>query len=290
MRPIIDGQLHEFGPRSGEPPESLAEAHSLMLELTELAMDSLGVAGAVLHPLDNSWADHAIATRPDRFVQIPMLPADDQGAVAGLLDRTGVVAGRIIVSMPATAASQLDEGVWDETIKACQQRDLPVLVSLVDAHDTLGRLAARFPEVHFVCEMLGVAQPPMMERGASLAESVGALKALAQHENVSGKVAGVQLYSAGWPFEDLWPTMHEIIDAFTPDRLFWASDASRLDGRMGYLIRMTREQAQYPGRYTYADALSFIRDTSELSTDAKEALLGGTVRRLLRLPESFATA
>ena len=74
--------------------------------------------------------------------------------------------------------------------------------------------------------------------------------------------------SSSYPHSDIWPHYSRMIKAFTPDRVMWASDFSRLRNY---------------GR-DYADELHLIRDTNELSNSDKEKILGKTVRHLLRWP------
>ena len=104
-----------------------------------------------------------------------------------------------------------------------------------------------------------------------------ALLGLAPFPNVAVKFCGAQLLSSEpYPHRDVWPRLHEVLDAFGVDRLMWASDFTRL--------RMVPPGD--PWRGTYAEALGFVRDSGELSDDELEALLGGTARRLLSWPRA----
>jgi predicted TIM-barrel fold metal-dependent hydrolase len=60
----------------------------------------------------------------------------------------------------------------------------------------------------------GIAQPPF-----------AAMLRLAKTGRVSVKISGYPKYSGqSYPFEDCWPFVRAIVDAFTPDRCIWASD------------------------------------------------------------------
>jgi hypothetical protein len=67
-----------------------------------------------------------------------------------------------------------------------------------------------------------------------------------------------------------------MINAFTPDRLFWGSDYTR----MRHFSRAPRSEWWF-----YSDVLNFLRDTNELSASDKEMMLGGAIRKALRWPK-----
>ena len=78
-----------------------------------------------------------------------------------------------------------------------------------------------------------------------------------------------------FPYNDVWPYLHQIINAFTPDRLFWGSDYTR----MRYFNQRPLSDWWY-----YSDVLNYLRDTNELSASDKEKMLGGALRKALRWP------
>jgi L-fuconolactonase len=87
------------------------------------------------------------------------------------------------------------------------------------------------------------------------------------------------------PFDDVWPHVLRVVEAFGVDRLVWASDISRFQRRTSW-DWAGRAARDYPfahvGMHTYADAVELYRSTTRLSAAEKAQLLGGTLRRLLR--------
>ncbi len=84
-----------------------------------------------------------------------------------------------------------------------------------------------------------------------------------------------------FPFKDVWPNLHRIIDAFGPERLMWGSDFTRMRW-----VPVTGGLAPRSQWWLYSDCLDYLRDTNEISTSDKEQILGGTIRRVLRWPKS----
>ena len=104
--------------------------------------------------------------------------------------------------------------------------------------------------------------------------------ALARYPNVAVKLCGAPLLSAqAYPFDDVWPYLAQLFDAFGFDRVMWGSDYTRL--RLADLPRGERPRKR---GLTYADSLDFLRRTDRLTIEEKRLVLGGTARRLLRLP------
>jgi hypothetical protein len=135
-----------------------------------------------------------------------------------------------------------------------------------------------------ILDHLGLAQPPSDSRDLPPFRRLSELLEVARYPNVAVKLCGAAALSeAPYPFDDLWPSLHRIVDAFTPQRLMWGSDISRFMGRVGFVVRRVRgAEGEYPGRHTYAEALFHLRETGELSADDKACILGRTAQTLLR--------
>ena len=105
---------------------------------------------------------------------------------------------------------------------------------------------------------------------------------LAVHPNVAVKLCGAPSLSLQpYPFEDVWASVRQILDAFGASRVMWASDISHFQGRVGWALRIPGADQHYTGKHSYAESLALYRDTDLLSQSEKELVLGGTVRRLL---------
>lgn len=72
-----------------------------------------------------------------------------------------------------------------------------------------------------------------------------------------------------YPFREIWPHSHRIIEALGPERLLWASDLTGLRPL-----------------FSYAELLDFVRYTDELSENDRALILGASLRRPLNWPKA----
>jgi predicted TIM-barrel fold metal-dependent hydrolase len=106
-----------------------------------------------------------------------------------------------------------------------------------------------------------------MDPGPEPFASFAQLLALAELPNVAVKCSGAAALSAEpYPFADLWPHLHALLEAFGLGRVMWGSDATRV-----------------ASLHTYREALNQITETTELTAAEKRELLGGTARKLLAI-------
>jgi L-fuconolactonase len=287
---IVDAQIHEPGPRLDWSRESRDVRSRLLTELVVGWMDAVGVDAAILHGIDDEWARQATLECPERLACVPQVFDPSTFDLDRALDRTraggNVVALRVVVVYPETGEGieRLRAGRYDEIFRRCEQQGMPVFLYVSGDIPLARQVVDRFPDLQIIIDHLGIRQPPSLPRDVPPFKALPDLLALAQHPNVNVKVSGApSLSEEGFPFADLWPKLHAVIDAFGPRRLLWGSDATRLAGRIGFDIRSAGE-GEYPGKHTYAESVHFLRDTFELSVATKEWLLGGTARRLLRWP------
>jgi predicted TIM-barrel fold metal-dependent hydrolase len=299
---IVDAQLHE-------PPVMLdwedadeGTRRLLLLELQLALMDSAGVGRAILFPVDREWGLFAAAREPERFGVVPMVT--DRGTFGGIstqdpeLERVlaelaaapGVVGIRIVHVVPSRKRpfTVVPLEHFDRAVAAASRAGLPVFMSTAGELSSPARVARAHPELTVVVDHLGLLQPPSYPCESPPFRSLDRLLALADRPNIAVKVTGVPTLSErGYPFADLWPHLHRVVDAFGVDRLMWGSDISRVRGRIGFARRIEtveRGLRPYPGKHTYAEALLYLRETHELSAAEKDALLGGTALRLLPWP------
>jgi L-fuconolactonase len=103
--------------------------------------------------------------------------------------------------------------------------------------------------------------------------ALGELVALAVLPNVAVKFSGAPTLSRGpYPFGDLWPHLHRVVESFGPERLIWAADYPRVDD------------------HSYGEALGYILYSDELSQSDKALILGGAARRVFAWPTSIEAA
>jgi L-fuconolactonase len=285
---IIDVQLHEPAPRL---PWQFDDASRVTLgvELTLALMDSAGVDAALLTSCRPAFSAEAIRSHPDRFARLvehdPDAPNIEQ-LVAETRESPGTLGLRLLAGWPPENIERLRSGGFNNFFAAAARYRVPVAVFISGAISVVGPVLRAFPDLQLVIDHFGHKQPPYQERDEPPLKHADELIALAQFPNVSVKISGGPSMSREtFPYRDLWPTLHRIIEAFGPSRLMWGSDITRING----LVRTPaisdedyRHPAPYAGKHSYAEALYFLLHSDEVSNAAKEQMLGGSVSRTFR--------
>ena len=284
---IIDAQIHEV-----KPPvpvdEKYGDAVRLLVgvEICREAMDAVGVDAALLFA-PQEYMDAAVARYPDRFAGALTFDyaADDiEDQVANYRKRPGMLAGRNLVANAVTAElrPEFRAGKFDRLWAAAEKHDLPLFFSTHGQADVMGLVAERHPRLTMIIDHLGLSQSPVSPPRPDPWDRLPGILGLAKYPNVHVKFSGAPLLSSEpYPHKDLWPQLHKIIDAFTPDRLMWGTDFTRMRWVPGPGAQLApRNQWRL-----YSDCLNYLRDTSELGASDKEKMFSTTIRRVLRWPK-----
>jgi predicted TIM-barrel fold metal-dependent hydrolase len=291
--PVIDAQIHEPAPWSdwtGEPGEL---PDRILNELVSAYLDAVGVDKVILFPADERWGAAAVKALPERFAYVPHISPDEpdvEAAVRAAKARhpQGQLAVRAVIGWPddGSEVRRLEAGGWDPVFAACERHRLPVFTFISGFLPLAAKIAERFPDLTLIIDHIGLRQPPMDEPEDPLFKSLPQLLDLARFPKVAVKLCGVPALSReAYPFDDVVPHLRAIVDAFGADRIMWASDTTRFGGRMALRrMEIPRALKPYPGKHSYAEALLFIRESPALSAEEKQAILGGTVQRLLGWP------
>lgn len=237
-------------------------------------MDAAGVAAALLvtsavYGSDNSYALDAVSRHPDRFRAVGRADPDaaDLEDVLGGWREQGLVGLRLVIGSEAER-SKFRTGGFHRLLRACAASRLPVCVFPPGILSDLGSLAELLPEVSIVIDHLGLAQPPLMDLESDPFGRLPDLIALARFPNIFVKMTAVPVLAREpYPFADLWPHLHQVLQAFSADRVMWGSDATRT-----------------ATLHTFEEALGYVRDSKELISAEKAQVLGGTLRRVFDWP------
>jgi predicted TIM-barrel fold metal-dependent hydrolase len=283
---IIDAQIHEVKPpipvdaRYGDDVRLLVG-----VEICREAMDAVGVDAALLFA-PQEYMDAAVARYPDRFAgafTFDYAAEDIEEQVANYRKRPGMLAGRNLVGNAATAElrPEFHAGKFDRLYAAAEKYDLPMFFSTHGHADVMGAVAERHPGLTMIIDHLGLSQSPVSPPRPDPWDKLPGILGLAKYPNVHVKFSGAPLLSREpYPHRDLWPNLHRIIDAFTPDRLMWGTDFTRMRWLPGSTELAPRSQWR-----SYSDCLTYLRDTNELSAADKEKVFSTTIRRVLRWPK-----
>jgi predicted TIM-barrel fold metal-dependent hydrolase len=269
---VIDAQVHAYEhnhpgrPWAGTLPGPAAVTGDDMIA----AMDAVGVHRALLvspwtmYRTDTSYAVEVHRDHPDRFRLVAPIDPYEQGADA-VIAWAGVAGAAGIRLMAAiTEGFRPDDRPVTATIEAAQTAGFPVSVFCPNQLWILDELARLHPDTQFILDHLGLTQPLAPPRPIDPFADLDNVLALAQNQNVAVKLTGVcTLSHRRFPFEDLWPPLYRVFDAFGIQRCMWGSDWTRT---VDFL--------------TYSDSVAAFHEQLPLSGNERAALMGGVVKRI----------
>lgn len=243
--PLAPGRTREsVRPAAFRPEDLLAHCRPCGVERVVLVQPSF-------YGLDHSYLLDVMRAHPGVFSGIALI---DVGQVSSLEDgmlrlaKEGVRGFRITPQgappeewLKTPGYRRLFEVAGRHRLAICPLIDPPYLVSLKWA-------CTHFPETLVIVDHLG----RIGADGTIRQEDVARLCALARFPNVMVKVSA--FYALGRkqpPYEDLVPFIHQVYEAFGPDRLMWGSDCP-------YQVM----------HGTYADSLGLVRDRLSFLSEA----------------------
>jgi L-fuconolactonase len=286
---LLDAQVHVWEPSHPErpwttaPPPQTAEPSPFfggssvvtdqrMIEM----MDEVGVDGALLvtssrhYGVDNSYAIESAARHPERFRAVVRVDPGDpsQGAQVAAAKRDPSVVGVRLLTMSDADRARFRDGGFDPVFAAATANDLPLCIYPVQTLPWVADAARRFDDLPMVVDHLGLPQRPIARRGTDPFADLPELLALAAYPNVTVKLSGLPTLTwQPFPFADVWPHVHRVLEAFGPERVMWGSDCTRAEGVA-----------------TYADGVEWITHAGELAEGELAQILGQTLRRVFRWP------
>ena len=240
-----------------------------LIESVIASMDAIGVASAVLHVPDDKYMNEIARRYPDRiaFLTVAAPGPSVEQLVEESRERPEIVGLRILIRTDADEES-VRQGAYEPLLASAEAQGVPVF-ALVSEHLTVVEpIAGAHPGLVLVVDHLGLPQPPTRKRDDPPFRRLQELLNLARYPNVLVKFIGAPSYSnEAYPFHDIWPHLHKVLDAFGPERLMWGSDFTR-----------------FWGMFTYSELLTYLLYSTEVSDRDKEWLLGRTIREKVGWP------
>jgi len=106
-----------------------------------------------------------------------------------------------------------------------------------------GTIAERNPETRIIIDHMG--RPPAATgiKGSEAWTNLTDLLRLGKHPNVAVKATGAPSYSAEpYPFTDIHGHLHQIFEAFGPERMFWGTDITRMPCSWNQCVTLFTEE------------------------------------------------
>ena len=229
---IVDAQVHIWGTGIPTNPAhrqiSSFSADDLLKE-----MDEAGVDAAVIHPpgWDPNASELAIAAarqHPGRLSVLGNFPLDQpesRALVDAWKQQPGMLGLRFTFQQPHQQSWPTD-GTMDWVWPAAAHAGVPVALAAANFLPAVGQIAERHPQVRLIVDHMG---RPAGAKDAEAFATLTELLALARHPNVAVKATAAPGYSsAPYPFGNIHDYLHQIYDAFGPQRMFWGTDITRM--------------------------------------------------------------
>lgn len=286
---VVDGQIHEPATPAGWDDVAFDRILAAKVEMVREAMDAVGVDAALVVASD-AFNRACVTSYPARFRAVATFVdprPDDAALVAAAAGRADIVAGRALIAdfRDATLKPAFAAGGFDPLFAAAAAARLPMFVATHGHAAAAGEIARRHPELTVIVDHIGLSQSPVSPPRADPWDALPALLALAALPNVCVKLCGLPVLSREpYPFADTMPRLHEVVAAFTPDRLIWASDYTRLRLAAVTAATLGRERGRL-----YSEARNQVLHASALDATAKRAIMGGTLRRVLGWTQDATT-
>ncbi|HEU0169731.1 MAG TPA: amidohydrolase family protein [Chloroflexota bacterium] len=280
---IVDSQVHLN--RIGSQWEQLDRG--IVLDYAVATMDALGLSAILIdewagfdekrrhlpgHVLPNGamrgehpFSELALATHPDRFAYVARIDPNDpevESLMAGVRQRPGALCLRIVPIPEVGEVDLFERGGYDGLFAAAQQHRVPIFCWFPGRAHLLAPKLEQFPNLQLVLDHCGVDRA----RDDCEQQFAGVLE-LARYPNLALKWCHAPTQFSNkepYPYPTAQAHLRRALDAFTPQRVMWASD-----------------HTQSRVHHSWAEALFYIRDSALFNDLEKEWLLGRTVRSLL---------
>ena len=245
----------DMQPPSFTPEELLAHARPVGVGRIVLIQMSF-------YGFDNSYMLDAIRQYPGVFSGVAVIDEDDRPAETMRQLKPQGVRGFRILPGKRPAQTWLD-GEGMAAMWKCGAEEGMAMCHLInpDSLPAVDRMCKRFPETPVVIDhfaRIGVS-------GTINADDLKALCDLARHKQVKVKVSA--FYALGKkkpPYTDLLPMIRQLLDAYGPERLMWATDCPY----------------QVQDEHTYKASIELVRDHLKLSPGDRDWLLRKTAEQV----------
>jgi L-fuconolactonase len=222
---------------------------------------------------DQRFVREAVRLYPGRFGYVARVePRDPELAafMAGFFDLPNQLALRL--TNPGSQIERIRAGYYDPIFALADKHRVPICINVSQEPEVVGPVLEAHPGLTLILDHCGIAFSLGDRRPPDYDQRVERLVKLARYENLAIKWCHVERLSfLGYPFADALATLRNVLDAYGAERVMWGSDATE---------SRNPERSERP--CTWAEALYSIRDSTIISTEEKKALLGGSLRRILR--------
>ena len=265
---VIDSQVH---------------ANQRGIDQSIAIMDAVGVDAAVIdvwppvrtklpngvYRFEYAFAQEAVERFPNRFGYIARFDPNDPD-VDDLMAQVRKAPGRLCIRIASGFdLKAMRTGGHERILRAAGKHSVPVMIYPGGEDAAAAAYVRQFDTVQFIIDHcgMGVDRATLPDQ---LESTIDQLLAYAKYPNVAVKWGHApRLSREPFPYRDLIGKLPQVIDAFSPRRIMWASD---------YTVTVDH--------HTYAESLFCLRCADQLSESDKEWTLGKAAREVLGWPRS----
>ena len=274
---IIDAQVHIWPPETASRSyvkEDASKPHRpspLTYDRLLQEMAAAGVDRVILVPPSwegyrNDYALEAARKHSDRFAVMGKVPLNDPASKSKLpnwLKQPGLLGFRISFRHSGTQ-SFLGDGTADWFFRDCERYDIPVMIFAPFSVAKIGDIAQRHPGLRIIVDHMGL---NVQWKGKDLGPGVDIVLGFARFPNLAVKASCLPCYvNEPYPYPSLHAQIRRVVDAFTPQRVFWGTDLSQLPCSYRQAVTLFTEQLDF------------------LSSKDKEWIMGNALAHWLHWP------
>lgn len=231
---VVDAQVHVWERSAwgtGPAPGGHRAAPLLPDELVA-EMDQAGVSRAVLIPptweARNDLSLAAATAHPGRFGVMGRLPLAEPKSRAALQGWRGTphMLGLRANFNRREDRALLHDGTADWLWPVAERYQIPIMIHAPRDLQLIGMIASRHPDLAIVIDHMAIAGQTV---GDAAFVHVPELLTLAEHPGIGVKLSGLPSAAPDpYPYTSVHGHVRRVFDTFGPQRLFWASDLTRL--------------------------------------------------------------
>ncbi len=238
---IVDAQVHMWYPNTPERPWPPAmpelkphrDRQAFVLNDLLAEMNTAGIHRAIITPpgWEGDYNDKAIEAaqlNPDRLAVMGRFALDlpeNRGKVVGWKEQPGMLGMRLSFNGPHKRR-WLSDGTVDWFWPIAEKSGLGIMIYVPGNLPPVKKIAERYPGLNLIIDHMAC---PRGSKDEAAFAYIGELCDLARYPNVAVKLGALPCYSnESYPYPTLHPFIRRAYDAFGPQRLFWASDFTRL--------------------------------------------------------------
>jgi L-fuconolactonase len=252
---IVDGQAHIWKANGLDRPWSpcFVKAHrpgpvSANDLLAEMDAASVQRVLLIVPPWEgycNELPLEAARDHPERIAMMGRIAIEcpeSQPLVSKVKTCRGMFGLRLTFHLPAQRA-WLTDGTADWLWAAAERHGVALSVLTPGSLPEMDRIAERHPGLKLCIDHLAL--PGGLLDDAAFAD-LPSLLALAKRPNVVVKAGAIPCYSSEpYPYRGLHKYLRQVFDAFGPERIFWASDFTRLTSTYRQCVTLFTEELEF---------------------------------------------